>query len=140
MHPAVRRSGAALEGRPTLPTVFKVIDESCFTAFSSESDCAVLDIVGCNRNGVLRDGLEVGHVCAGGCHREGIGGCGAYRCAVLRPVDEVVTCVGRGRQRAGCTVLKAAATAYSTAIGRVGRGSDDVRRTGHIGERGLGQE
>ena len=83
------------------------------------SDGAACGWVGCCGNRVAVQ-LEVGH--KAGCfgHCEAIGGVRGNFHAVLCPIDEGVSFVGRSNQFAGFKVIVCACTSNGTACGRVG--------------------
>ena len=80
--------------------------------------------------------LEMSYIGAALGHREGVAGIGRHLRAVLRPIDEMVTCGRCGGQRAVLVVVEHTVTRDGTAFGRVGCGIDyiaDTLEAGHIG-------
>ena len=70
--------------------------------------------------------LKVGHITCIPSHSETVCRIGRDDSAVLRPVDEVVACVGRSCQGAGCTIIIIACSGHSTAFSWIGSGCDGV--------------
>ena len=79
----------------------------------------------------------MGHIVAVARHREGVGGLGRNLHVVLRPVDELITRVGCGRQGAAGAFHEAAAAANGAVFLGIGRGGDGVDRAIENREPGL---
>ena len=96
MHPAVRRGGAALEGRPVLPAVFEVIDEFVSIASATESNRSPFNRIRSSGHYVAH-WREVGDQSCSLGHAEAIGGIGGNLRTILGPVRESISRVGGSR-------------------------------------------
>ena len=94
------------------------------------------DIVGIDRGcDFVAVHLKVSHIAGGTLHLEAEGLAFRNHNAVLRPVQEVVTRVGRGRQGAGREVEVNAVTFNGTAVSGIGRGGDVVALQHEVGHK-----
>ena len=101
---------------------------------ASASDRTAIRRIGCGCDGVAVQ-FEVGHIAGSACYLEGIAGIGRDLGAVLRPLDEVVTCSRSCRQRAVGKVVVGSSTGNRAACCRVRSGSDSVAvqfEVGHV--------
>ena len=84
----------------------------------------------CRRVGGRCDGVtvqaEVGHVCAGSCDSEAIGGVSGNHHAALGPVDEGIARVGSGRQSGCRTMVIGIRTSHRTTCRRIRRNRDGI--------------
>ena len=105
--------------------------------FSVEVDTCARNITARNRIGRSRDGVtveaEAGHIVAGSRHRERVGRVGGNLHAVLRPSDESIAFVGRGRQRGRSTVVVGTGTGHHTTRIRVGSNGDFIAVETEVG-------
>ena len=70
--------------------------------------------------------IEIGHQGTIAIHGKDIIGLGRNHTAVLRPVGEGVVAVGRGRHRAGLSLLVVASTAYRAAVAWISGNTDCI--------------